>query len=108
MYQHGFTRKRSIFGERDSTCLLCSANIIESGNQVDVIYRDFGEAFDRVDHQTVIRMIEQIGVQPVHVQHPTTLDCIKSYFTNRFQYEFSYGSQVFSNCFPSLLLLLQK
>lgn len=51
MYQqHGFTRKRSIFGERDSTCLLCSANIIESGNQVDVIYRDFGEAFDRVDH----------------------------------------------------------
>ena len=59
--QHGFRKGRSCltnllsFLERDTEEL-------DDGGNVDVIYLDFAEAFDKVPHQRLLRKLERYGV----------------------------------------------
>lgn len=59
--QHGFIKGRST-----NTNLAIFTNDVlrgmEGGFQVDVIYTDFEKAFDRVDHNILLRKLQELGI----------------------------------------------
>ena len=59
--QHGFRRGRSCLSQLIDHYQNV-LNIMESGNNADVIYLDFAKAFDKVDHGILIRKLANIGV----------------------------------------------
>lgn len=61
-------------------------NIMESGFQVDCIYTDFSEAFDRVQHEVIIAKLSKIGI------HSSLLSWITSYLTDR-RYEAAFPDE---------------
>lgn len=77
--QHGF-----ISGRSTTTNLVeftsFAINTVESGHQLDVIYTDFKKAFDRINHDCLLKKLQIIGV------FGTLLKWIESYLTKRKQY----------------------
>ena len=59
--QHGFRRGRSTTSELLDH-LQKIINILEQEQTVDVVYLDFAKAFDKVDHETVLRKLRAIGI----------------------------------------------
>lgn len=59
--QHGFIKGRST-----NTNLAVFTNDVlrgmDGGSQVDVIYTDFEKAFDRVDHNILLRKLQELGI----------------------------------------------
>lgn len=74
--QHGFIPKKSII-----TNLLTFNNFVlnafEHGNQIDAVYTDFRKAFDKVDHEILIKKLDNYGFSQ------DTLKLIISYLKNR-------------------------
>ena len=60
--QHGFRKGRSCLTQllHHYDNLLC--NILE-GNVTDVLYLDFSKAFDKVDHEILLRKLHNIGIR---------------------------------------------
>ena len=60
--QHGFRERHSIITQilsyYDSVLTM-----LESGNPVDAIYLDFSKAFDKVDHQILLKKAESLGIE---------------------------------------------
>ena len=60
--QHGFRSGRSCL-----TQLLAHydtiISLLEEGYNVDVIYLDFAKAFDKVDHNILLRKTQSLGIQ---------------------------------------------
>ncbi|KAG6464267.1 hypothetical protein O3G_MSEX014401 [Manduca sexta] len=76
--QHGFFRGRSTVSNLAlfSNFVLCE---MENGGQIDVVYTDIEKAFDRVDHNILLRKLEYLGI------HGDLLRWVRSYLTNRSQ-----------------------
>lgn len=59
-YQHGFMKGRSTI-----TNLFCLTQYIsdsaDANSQVDVIFTDFSKAFDRLDHNTLLKKLDIVG-----------------------------------------------
>ncbi len=77
--QHGFRSGRSCL-----TQLLAHydniINLLEDGHNVDVIYLDFAKAFDKVDHNLLLRKCQALGIQG------QTLKWIQAFLENRKQH----------------------
>ena len=74
--QHGFTKHRS-----PTTNLMEFVHyIIRKGGQVDVLYTDFKKAFDKVNHQILIKKMNDLGLPQ------NLIYWIKSYLTDRRQF----------------------
>lgn len=77
-HQHGFTSNRST-----STNLLTFitdiTKSVDSHDQVDAIYTDFSSAFDKVDHNILLRKISDYGI------NGSLLNWLQSYLSNRTQ-----------------------
>lgn len=74
--QHGFYPKRSVATNLAEFTSLC-IQAVDSGKQVDAVYMDLKAAFDRVDHNILLKKLEKIGVTSASV------DWFRSYLTNR-------------------------
>ena len=37
-------------------------NVLENGNNVDVVYLDFAKAFDKVDHEILLENMIMLGI----------------------------------------------
>ena len=76
--QHGFRKGRScltqLLAHHDNII-----NLLEEGQNVDVIYLDFAKAFDKVDHQIVLEKVQKLGIQG------KLLQWIEEFLTNRTQ-----------------------
>ena len=76
--QHGFRERHSTI-----TQILCYYDsvltMLEGGNPVDTIYLDFSKAFDKVDHQILLKKAESVGIDG------KILNWIKVFLTNRQQ-----------------------
>ena len=76
--QHGFRAKYStitqILNYFDSVL-----SMLEKGDSVDAIYLDFSKAFDKVDHQILLKKVESLGVTG------KLLDWIRAFLTDRKQ-----------------------
>ena len=76
--QHGFRSGRSCL-----TQLLAHydtiISLLEEGYNVDVIYLDFAKAFDKVDHNILLRKTQSLGIQG------KTLKWIQAFLKNRQQ-----------------------
>lgn len=76
--QHGFLPGRSV-----ETNLITYTNFIHNAfngsNQVDAIYTDFSKAFDRIDHNILMRKLSQFEIPQ------GLLAWLGSYITDRFQ-----------------------
>lgn len=76
--QHGFIKGRSTSSNLIEFVSFV-INSIETGYQVDVIYTDFSKAFDKIDHSTICKKLEDLGfTDPL-------LSWIRSYLTDRQQ-----------------------
>ena len=76
--QHGFRRGRSCLSQLlDHYQRILS--ILESGNEVNVIYLDFAKAFDKVDHKILVEKLKSLGICG------KVLRWIHSFLTNRLQ-----------------------
>ena len=53
--------------------------MLNEGNDVDVIYLDFAKAFDKVDHKILLRKLHTLGIQG------EVLNWIKTFLVNRKQ-----------------------
>ena len=76
--QHGFMPGRSTTSNL-AVFTNFVLNEMENGGQVDVVYTDFEKAFDRVDHDILLRKLEMLGI------HGDLLRWISSYLSNRSQ-----------------------
>ena len=74
--QHGFTKGRSYLAELLEHHHKILAEL-ESNGSVDVVYLDFCKAFDKVDHEALLRKLLSIGVRG------KLLDWISSFLLNR-------------------------
>lgn len=77
-FQHGFLRGRST----TSNLILFNDYITEAmdkGKQVDVVYTDYSKAFDRIDHETLIKKLNNMGIRG------DLLRWFSSYIDNRSQ-----------------------
>lgn len=59
--QHGFYPKRSVSTNLVHFVSKCIRNM-DSGFQTDAIYTDFKSAFDRVDHNILLKRLEMLGI----------------------------------------------
>lgn len=77
--QHGFTPGRST-----STNLLYltqyTAEVLDMGGQVDIIYTDFSKAFDRLNHDILLKKLSFFGFSP------SLIEFFKSYLIERHQF----------------------
>lgn len=77
-YQHGFLKARSV-----ETNMACFTDFLlgamDNNKQVDVVYTDFSKAFDKINHDILIKKLMEIGV------HGSLLRWIDSYLRNRSQ-----------------------
>ena len=82
--QHGFIAGRSTVSN-----LMCKTQFISEAidqrSQVDVIYTDFSKAFDKIDHNILLRKLESYGFSDA------LINLFKSYFYNRTQYVQLHG-----------------
>lgn len=89
--QHGFVRGRSTV---TNLCVVSGtlSRALDSRGQVDVVYTDLSKAFDRVNHDLLLRKMDQSGFSN------SLLLLLRSYLTNRRQYVMIDGhkSRVFS------------
>ena len=67
---------------------------LESGGQIDVIYTDYGKAFDKVPHRRLLNKIFSFGL-PIQM-----VNWIKSFLHNRF-YKVKINSSL-SDSYPVL------
>lgn len=74
--QHGFYPKRSVATNLSQFTSLCIGSM-DAGLQVDAVYTDFKAAFDRVNHDILLRKLEKMGVSAAFVRW------FKSYLTDR-------------------------
>ena len=76
--QHGFRERYSTI-----TQILCFydsvLSFLEEGYSVDAIYLDFSKAFDKVDHQILLKKAESLGIEG------KLLQWIREFLTNRQQ-----------------------
>lgn len=77
--QHGFLKGRSTTSNLLEFSNFLLSNI-ESGFQIDVLFTDFSKAFDRIQHNILIKKICGFGI------HSSMLKWIWSYLTNRSQF----------------------
>ncbi len=90
--QHGFMEGRSVITNL-VTFVDHTSSSLDHNAQVDVIYTDFQKAFDKVDHNILIRKLGTMGFS-------TQLsDLLRSYLSDRKQYVVYKGSN--SNTFSS-------
>ena len=77
-FQHGFRHGRSCLSEllAHFDDMLVNLN---QGNDIDVIYLDFAKAFDKVDHNILLKKIRCMGISG------KLYDWIKSFLNNRYQ-----------------------
>ena len=61
-FQHGFRKHRSCLTELIDYYNYILSSILEKNNNVDVIYLDFSKAFDKVDHQILLRKARNLGI----------------------------------------------
>ena len=54
-------------------------DMLEHGENVEIIYLDFAKAYDKLDHQILLMKLEKIGIKG------NNLKWIKSWLTNRKQ-----------------------
>ncbi|KAL0879152.1 hypothetical protein ABMA27_002946 [Loxostege sticticalis] len=76
--QHGFLKGRSTV----SNLVLLNSYLTEamdSGSQVDVVYTDYSKAFDRIQHNLLLRKLQRIGISG------DLLRWFSSYIDNRSQ-----------------------
>lgn len=76
--QHGFT-----MGKSTITNLLEFTNYVANkmmkGGQIDTIYMDLAKAFDRIDHEILLKKLSRFPLDPC------VIELIKSYLSNRTQ-----------------------
>ena len=76
--QHGFRRGRSCLSELLDHYTEIIDNFNE-GNDTDTIFLDFAKAFDKVDHEVLLRKLENLGITgKLH-------DWLSAFLTNRVQ-----------------------
>lgn len=84
-HQHGFMKGRSTVS--NLFCLTQElAEIIDTGEQIDVIYTDCSKAFDKLDHGILLNKISVLG------SSNTLLSFFESYLTNRKQFVQCHGT----------------
>ena len=76
--QHGFLKNRSTTSQLLSIFSKIN-NILDKGDQADIIYFDLSKAFDSVPHHLLLHKLKSFGI------NGTLLTWIKDYLTNRFQ-----------------------
>ena len=76
--QHGFLRNRSTATQL-LTVFSKINNILDTGNQADVVYFDLSKAFDSVPHNFLIHKLKSFGF------HGKLLKWLSNYLTNRLQ-----------------------
>lgn len=86
VFQHGFTAEKST-----------ETNLIEyveylidkmkNGGQVDSIYMDLAKAFDKIDHNILMRKLQTFPISPCLIQ------LLKTYLENRKQFVCLYGEK---------------
>ena len=76
--QHGFLRNRSTATQL-LTVFSKINNILDTGNQADVVYFDLSKAFDSVPHKFLIHKLKSFGF------HGNLLAWLSNYLSNRFQ-----------------------
>ena len=76
--QHGFLRNRSTATQL-LTVFSNINNILDSGNQADVVYFDLSKAFDSVPHRFLIHKLTSFGI------HGNLLNWFSNYLANRLQ-----------------------
>src|SRR6195952_4856463 len=82
--QNGFMKSRSTASNLTEFNYYAQKSL-NSGAQVDVLYTDFSKAFDRVNHDGLIRKLSQFNL-PINL-----ISWVKSYLSNRSQFV-KYGS----------------
>ena len=61
-HQHGFLPGRST-GSQLIDCLENWSKLLEEGSSVDIIYLDFGKAFDVIPNQRLLRKLKAYGIR---------------------------------------------
>lgn len=85
--QHGFVQKRSTITNLINF-VQYTTDILSTGGQVDVIYTDFSKAFDKTNHDILLKKLFNYGFSS------SSLTFFRSYLCNRMQYVsyFNYDS----------------
>lgn len=78
-HQHGFMSGRSTTSNLVEITQYVS-EVLDEGNQVDVIYTDFSKAFDRLDHELLLSKLDTFGVSV------NLLNLFRSYLNDRAQF----------------------
>lgn len=76
--QHGFFKSRSVETNM-VTFIDYLLNSMDRNTQVDVVYTDFSKAFDKINHNLLLKKLHRVGV------HGNLLRWIDSYIRNRSQ-----------------------
>lgn len=76
--QHGFVRARSTSSNLVTFLDYITVNM-DRGNQIDTVYTDYSKAFDRLDHNILLRKLSALGI------HGDLYRWFVSYVTNRTQ-----------------------
>ena len=76
--QHGFRKNKSCLSQLLQQYDTILNNLLDQ-NETDVIYLDFAKAFDKVDHQILLRKLENMGIKG------KLLEWLKSFLSDRNQ-----------------------
>lgn len=82
--QHGFFQGRSTTTNL-ATISQHLCEVLDNRGQADVIYTDFSQAFDRINHQILLQKLNSFGLCPAFILF------IKSYLYNRSNYVYYNG-----------------